>query len=142
MAAAGPKPTMTALRATHQAFRIAVDVGYKPVDVERLTCPSCGAEVEWKSLALPWYCYDLPCQRCGAVVTLPCHLRAHALPRRDEDLAKQRLGYRGIQYQPLRAWLVRFVTLPDLSAPRWFVWMFLLCILSIIAAWLRLVPHH
>src|SRR6059058_1679658 len=130
MSPLAPKPTMTALRATHQAFRIAVDVGYKPVDVERLTCPSCGAEVEWKNSLLPWDCYDIPCQRCGATVTLPCHLRSRIVPKPNEKARDVRIEYwhRRIEYQPLRAWVVRFVALPDLSAPRWFVLMFMLCL--------------
>ena len=76
---------MIALRAAHTAVRVARDVQYDPVDLALLSCPSCGAAVDWKNAQVPWYCYELPCQACGAVVTLPCHLRGHTIPRPVEE---------------------------------------------------------
>ena len=124
---------MIALKAAHTAVRVARDVLYDPVDLERLTCPECGADIDWKDPQRPWYCYDFPCQACGTVVTLPCHLRHRVLLLHREE---------GPQYPLTVPWVVRFFAAPDYSAPRWFALMFLLCILAIIAAFVRLVPHH
>ena len=123
---------MIALKATHTAVRVAREVLYDPVDVELLTCPECGTAVDWKNAQVPWYCYERPCQACGAVVTLPCHLRGHTKPTPIEE---------PVAYRP-SSFLSRFLAMPDYRAPSWFVLMFLLCVLAIFAAFIRLVPRH
>jgi hypothetical protein len=81
MAVADRPETFVALRARHEAFRIASDFVRGPgVDVEHLDCHACGAAIDWR-LAIEQICVD--CPACGAVNELPCHLRYRIPPAND-----------------------------------------------------------
>jgi hypothetical protein len=83
MAIAHRPETFVALRARHEAMRIAEAViRGGGVNVEQLSCHSCGAELDWK-LANEQVAID--CPSCGAVNELPCHLRYRIPPSIDEE---------------------------------------------------------
>ena len=75
--------TFVALRARHEAFQIATAVARgNGVDLERLNCRACGADIDWR-LANEQICVD--CPACGAVNELPCHLR-YRVPRNEDEV--------------------------------------------------------
>ena len=69
---------MIALRATHQAFKVACDVGYEPIDTMRLPCNSCGEKLDWRNNTFD---DSVRCTHCGGQTELPPYFRAHLLPR-------------------------------------------------------------
>ena len=75
MAGEARRESMIALRATHQAVRVARDVGYPAVDLGHVFCRHCNAELNWRH---PREGFKLICPSCGEVSELPPHLRAHA----------------------------------------------------------------
>ena len=78
MAVAHRPETLVALRARHQALRIAEAVMRGAgVDVEQLNCHTCGTELDWRN---PSGCVAVDCPSCGAVNELPCHLRYRTAP--------------------------------------------------------------
>ena len=82
MAIAHRPETFVALRARHEALRIAEAViRGGGVNVEQLNCHTCGAELDWKH-AIEQVAID--CPSCGAVNELPCHLRYRIPPSEDE----------------------------------------------------------
>ena len=83
MAIAHRPETFIALRARHEALRIAEAVihGGADVNLEQLNCHTCGAELDWKH-AIEQVAID--CPGCGAVNELPCHLRYRVPPSDDE----------------------------------------------------------
>ena len=72
---------MIALRATHQAFRIACDVGHGHIDVDSVTCSACGEEVDWRAHGIG---NVVICPICNAASDLPAHLRGRLLPPPDD----------------------------------------------------------
>ena len=82
MAIAHRPQTFIALRARHEALRIAEAlIRGGGVNVEQLNCHNCGAELDWKN-AIEQVAID--CPSCGAVNELPCHLRYRVPPSEDE----------------------------------------------------------
>jgi hypothetical protein len=83
MAIAHRPETFIALRARHEALRIAEAVihGSAGVNLEQLNCHTCGAELDWRH-AIEQVAID--CPGCGAVNELPCHLRYRVPPSEDE----------------------------------------------------------
>ena len=83
MAVAHRPETFIALRARHEALRIAEAViRGGGVNVEQLNCHTCGAELDWKRASEQ---VAIDCPACGAVNELPCHLRYRIPPSGDED---------------------------------------------------------
>jgi hypothetical protein len=82
MATAHRRESMIALRATHQAFRIACDIGHEHIDVDRVTCSACGEEVDWRQHGIG---NVVICPTCNAASDLPVHLRGRLLPPPDDD---------------------------------------------------------
>jgi len=100
MAIAHRPETFVALRARHEALRIAeAVVRGAGVDVEQLNCHSCGAELDWRC-AIEQVAID--CPACGAVNELPCHLR-YRIPRYGEDESGT-LDYASIEPDRRRWW--------------------------------------
>ena len=82
MAIAHRPETFVALRARHEALRIAEALVRGPgVNVELLNCHTCGADLDWRR-AIEQVAID--CPACGAVNELPCHLRYRVPPGDDE----------------------------------------------------------
>jgi hypothetical protein len=82
MAIAHRPETFIALRARHEALRIAeAIIRGGGVNVEQLNCHTCGADLDWKS-AIEQVAID--CPSCGAVNELPCHLRYRVPPSEDD----------------------------------------------------------
>jgi hypothetical protein len=80
MAIAHRPETFSALRARHEALRIAEAIirgAGGGVDVDHVTCHACGIELDWRN---PTSDVAIDCPSCGAVNELPCHLRYRAAP--------------------------------------------------------------
>ena len=74
--------TIVALRARHEAFRIASALFRGGgVDVEQLNCHACGQAIDWKKAAEGAAFVD--CPSCGTFNELPCHLRYRIPPSDD-----------------------------------------------------------
>jgi len=69
---------MIALRAAHTAFRIATDLAYPRVNVDRAFCPTCGTELNWRDRAIGTTIF---CPSCGKPTEVPPHLRPRLLPQ-------------------------------------------------------------
>ena len=82
MAIAHRPETFIALRARHEALRIAEAViRGGGVNVEQLNCHTCGTDLDWRS-ATEHVAID--CPACGAVNELPCHLRYRVAQSEDD----------------------------------------------------------
>jgi hypothetical protein len=98
MAIARRPETIVALRARHEALRIAEAVFRGPgVDLDQLNCHTCGTELDWKH-AVEQVAID--CPSCGAVNELPCHLRYRVPPVEQEV----ELGYASIEPDRRQWW--------------------------------------
>jgi hypothetical protein len=98
MAIAHRPETFVALRARHEALRIAEAViRGGGVNVEQLNCHTCGAELDWKN-AVEQVAID--CPSCGAVNELPCHLR-YRVPPQSETV---QLEYSSVAFQERYWW--------------------------------------
>ena len=63
---------MIALRAAHQAFRIATDLGYEPIDPTLVKCSNCSRDLRGETV---WQDFSIRCPDCGTLNELPVHLR-------------------------------------------------------------------
>ena len=82
MAIAHRPETIVALRARHEAFRIATSLFRGGgVDVEHLNCHACGQPIDWRTAADGEAFVD--CPSCGTFNELPCHLRYRVPPGED-----------------------------------------------------------
>ena len=66
MAVAERPETFVALRGGTRRFRSPAPVRGRGVDVDRLDCHACGADIDWRQ-AIEQICVD--CPACGAVTT-------------------------------------------------------------------------
>jgi hypothetical protein len=109
------------LLATHTAIRVARDVGYPEIPLDRVTCSNCGQELDWMH---PDYGFSLTCPCCGTQTTLPCHLRtyAHPPPSRWEIPVLSRV----------LAWIIPEE--PDYSSPRWLTILLVSCLVVVAIA--------
>jgi len=127
MAIAHRPETIIALRARHEALRIAEAVFRGGgVDVEQLNCHACGAGLDWKH-AVEQVAID--CPSCGAVNELPCHLR-YRIPPSEEDPTT--LDYASVEPDRRHWWND---TIPIASAVQrclpvegWPTWLKLFCL--------------
>jgi hypothetical protein len=143
MAVADRPQTFVALRARHEAFQIASAVvrGHG-VDVERLNCHVCGADLDWR-LANEQICVD--CPACGAVNELPCHLRYRVPP--SDDSGDHTLDYASVS-NAQQAWWGEAVPIAYVSqsepaerAPMWLNFFCLTC-LAVVLTTLALMAFH
>ena len=138
MAVAHRPETIVALRARHEALRIAQAViRGAGVDVEQLNCHACGTDLDWRN---PTGHVATDCPACGAVNELPCHLRYRtaAIPH---DVS---LDYASIE-PDRRVWWNDVIptaapahvhaALPaDEPAPGWLKVFCLTCLVAVLAA--------
>ena len=126
MAIARRPETFIALRARHEALRIAEAViRGAGVDVEQLNCHTCGGDLNWRD-AIEQVAID--CPACGAVNELPCHLRYRVAPQEQEGC----LDYASIE-PDRRVWWND--TIPDaaqvyrsIPAPTSPLWLKIFCL--------------
>src|SRR5688500_5874010 len=139
MALAHRPETIVALRARHEAFRIAsAVVRGAGVNLEELNCHACGVSLDWKN-AIEQVCVD--CPSCGAVNELPCHLR-YRVPPVEEEVS---LDYASIEPDRRHWWNdsipVALAAEPEAeikSAPAW-VKVFCLTCLAVVLICLTLM---
>ena len=129
MAIAHRPETFVALRARHEALRIAEAlIRGDGVNVEQLNCHSCGAELDWR-LAIEQVAID--CPSCGAVNELPCHLRYRVPPSTDEESGT--LDYASVEPDRRHWWNEGVPTALAVATPLrrhepWPVWLTLFCL--------------
>ena len=127
MAIAHRPETFVALRARHEALRIAEAViRGGGVNVEQLNCHTCGAELDWKN-AIEQVAID--CPSCGAVNELPCHLRYRVPPSEEETGT---LDYASVEPDRRHWWndvvpTARAVE-PSIPVERWPMWLKVFCL--------------
>jgi hypothetical protein len=137
MAIAHRPETFVALRARHEALRIAEAViRGGGVNVEQLNCHSCGADLDWKR-AIEQIAID--CPSCGAVNELPCHLR-YRVPPADDDDAAGTLDYASVEPDRRRWWNDTLPTALAVASPvraaarePWPIWLKLFCLACLAA---------
>lgn len=113
---------MIALRATHQAFTIACEAGFEPIDATRVECFNCGAELDWRNNTVGEV---IMCVKCGQTTDVPQHLRALVPVRPEPELPSQ-----GMQYL-YRAF--QFLHEPNYGpVPIALAIFFILCVLSVL----------
>ena len=124
-----PRETFIALRARHQAYRIASEILYEaPIDVAKVFCTGCGRELYWRNQSIV---DPLTCPDCGTHTPLPTYLRPYITPTCDplypewfEDLRDDET----LRYEPLLTWAEAEV---DRAVPRW-LWWFALFMLGVL----------
>jgi hypothetical protein len=128
MAIAHRPETFVALRARHEALRIAeAIIRGGGVNVEQLNCHNCGGDLDWKN-AIEQVAID--CPSCGAVNELPCHLRYRIPPSEEETTTT--LDYASVE-PDRRHWWNDTVPIASavhraLPADRWPTWLKIFCL--------------
>jgi hypothetical protein len=128
--------TIVALRARHEAFRIAEAIlRGDGVDVEHFTCHACAAQLDGKHTNTE---VAIDCSICGALNELPCHLRYRVAPCEDEVGA---LSYESSAYHAPPWWqeYVPMATsvepaIPVEPAPMWLKVFCLTCLAAVLVA--------
>ena len=111
------RETFAALRARHEAYRVASDILYEePIDVRTVACSGCGG---WIDVHGGTVTDPIRCPACGTRMPLPPHIRAKYMPRQFAPSAS-------LEYRPCDERLVgpqmRVRRLSELEVPLWLVW--------------------
>jgi hypothetical protein len=120
------RETFIALRARHQAYRVASDMLYEePIDVTVVFCRSCGISLDWRSDPCA---ESLTCANCGTATPLPTHLRTVAIPVAGLTYYPQFEEGDMLGYEPGVKWVEPEV---EQTTPRW-MWEFIGFMLAVL----------